>query len=401
MSKPLGAEQELIEAALQRLGAQPGGAVVAAAGHDCAILDFSALMPGGGAPGGAQAGGGKAPGGRRLNQSLWAITTDVYVEGVHFSLRYGTLSDAGYRALMANLSDLAACGAAPRWGLAQCGVPPGQTALASELLNGVEAANAAALADCGGGIALIGGDTYSAPQWSLGFTLLGELSGQPILRSGAQPGDLIWASGSLGLAQAGLHALYGGLPGFDEAKAAHLRPRARLKLGQWLRQRGLASAGLDLSDSLSQCLLLLAEASGVGLSLDLGKLKLHGEVSALLEAYKQQAGRVREAGGQGRPPHWETRAGGSRYGVSIPARLSPGGKALRYASAEAWLLDSAEDYELLFTAPPQSTPVLLREAPVPLSLLGTVVAGEEGCHWRGTDGQVHPLSAGGYQHFGR
>jgi thiamine-monophosphate kinase len=381
MDRPLGAEQGLIDAALARLGAARGGAVIVGPGDDCAVLDLSS-----GGVGGAQASSAgspprKAAGGRRISGATYALTTDTYVEGVHFSLRHGSLADAGYRALMGNLSDLAAVGALPRWGLAQCGVPRGETARAVELFDGVAEANADARADCGGGIALIGGDTFSAPQWIIGFTLIGELSGPPLLRGGARPGDNVWVSGEPGLAQVGLHALHGDLPGYEAAKAAHLRPRARLKLGQWLRSQGLASACIDLSDSLSQCLLLLAESSGVGLSLDLSKLRLHDEAAAFCEEHRMQAGR-------------------SRYQISIPAKLCPGAKALRYASAGAWLLDSAEDYELLFTAPPRSTPALLRESPVPMSLLGTVAEAGEGRLWRVAEGRSQPLKAGGYKHFG-
>lgn len=318
---------------------------------------------------------------RRLGAADLVVTCDLAVEGVHFSLRYMSLADAGYKTLAMNLSDLAAMGATPAFAFGSLGLPGGTTGQQlDELLDGVEEAARA------GGIALAGGDTVAAPQWIISFTLLGEVQGAALTRSGARPGDLIWHSGELGLSQIGLHELWGAsdaaaLTAIEAACpdccAAHRRPQPQLALGQWLQHTKLATAVLDLSDSLSQCLLLLAEASAVGLALDFTRYPFAATLG-------QFAARHRRRGAAA---------------VQVPARLDPQGRARSYASCAGFLLASAEDFGLLFTAPPSATARLLREAPARLCRLGTVVEAAEGCHYRDELGGSQQLQASGFEHL--
>jgi thiamine monophosphate kinase len=175
---------------------------------------------------------------------------------------------------------------------------------------------------------------------------------------------------------------------YPDAVAAQRRPQAQLALGAWLAREGLASACIDLSDSLSQCLLQLAQASGVGLDIDLQDYKLHPEVEAFVAAHSAQPLR---------DPALSARKEELCGEIELPPLLDPQGKGLRYASAAEYLLASAEDYQLLFCAPPQSTAQLQNACPVPLTCIGTVLPAAAGCHWR-ADNSGAELQASGWQH---
>jgi thiamine-monophosphate kinase len=218
----------------------------------------------------------------------------------------------------------------------------------------------------------------------IGFTVLGECAGQPLLRSGAQPADVIWHSGQLGLSQVGLSLLAAGQPPTGEqevaAVAAHRRPRARLQLGEWLQRVGLVHACLDLSDSLAQCLLQLAEASGAGLSVDFRDYPFAAAVPGFIE---QQAHRTEDSSGA----------------FVLPGRCDPGGAERRYRSLAEFVLGSAEDYELLLTAPARATRQLLDTCPLPLTRLGTVTEAGQGRSYIDEGGQQQELMPVGYAHL--
>ena len=308
-------------------------------------------------------------------------TSDLLVEGVHFRLDWMSLADAGYKALAANISDIAAMGGLPRYALGAVGVPHGTSGAEIEaLLDGV----AEAAGPCG--VALIGGDTVAAPQWILGFTVLGETTGRALKRSGASPGDNLWHSGALGLSETGLHVLCGGLDParFPASVSAHRRPSPQVALGQWLQREGLASACLDTSDSLAQCALLLAEASGVGLRLDFTGYAFDEEVARFAAAQRNHM--AQEAA------------------LTVAGTLDPQGKSRSYQSLAEYVLGSSEDFQLLFTAAPAATPALLRYGAsnnpgTSLTKLGMIVDAAEGCHYLDELGQEQPLKPIGFQHL--
>jgi len=305
------------------------------------------------------------------------VTTDLLVEGVHFDLAYCSLADAGYKAVAVNVSDIAAMGAKPAQAFGILGVPREATVKqVDELLAGVGEAAAEY------GVMLAGGDTVAAPQWILGFTITGDLVGPPLLRSGARPGDIVWHSGCLGLSQTGLHLLNADETGASDPDpvAAQLRPQAQVELGRFLQRERLASACLDLSDSLAQCLLQLADASNVGLSLDFSGYQPAGAIRDFISSRRR----------------W--RAGGPA-GFSVPGRYHPNVKSRRYHSPVEFLLASAEDYGLLFTTPPPATTTLLGKAPVPVTRLGVVVAEGEGRFFRDQDHRTHKLTRLGFEHL--
>src|ERR1700722_18319111 len=238
------------------------------------------------------------------------LSCDAFLEGVHFLAKTHPADSVGYKSLARATSDLAAMGARPRYFLLTLAIPASRTGTwLDEFLNGMARA-ARSLR-----IVLAGGDTTKGSVVSISITVVGEIRGQAVTRSGARPGDIIYVSGTLGRAQLGLDLLLSrkikssGLGGsgrtkrFDRALQSllqpHLYPKIRLALGTWLARRRVASAMMDISDGLSTDLARLCAASGVGakifpdlvprvdvpaeltkivggLKLDLLKMALHG-----------------------------------------------------------------------------------------------------------------------------
>ena len=191
-----------------------------------------------------------------------AISTDMLVCGQHFFADVDPVS-LGHKALAVNLSDLAACGATPWAFTLALALPESNPAWLGAFAQGLFAL--ADLHDCD----LIGGDTTRGPL-TINITIFGEtLPGQALLRSGAQLGDDIYVSGTLGDARLALEALQGkiSLPE-DHLAQARLRleqPTPRIALG--LALRGIATAAIDVSDGLLGDLQHLLDRSQRGASL--------------------------------------------------------------------------------------------------------------------------------------
>jgi thiamine-monophosphate kinase len=221
-------------------GLEPGPGVEAGVGDDAAVL-----LP--------------TPGHRLV------VTTDVLVEGLDFTAELSEPEDWGWKAVAANLSDLAAMAAEARWLVLALTVP---TATPVPTLERVYAGIGEACRTFG--VSLVGGDVSAGPALSLAVTALGEAE-RPVLRSGARPGHRLVVTGPLGAAAAGLGLLQrddraaGELLGrFPGLAAAHRRPIPALAMGLALARAG-AWAMIDVSDGLAGDALHLAEASGVGL----------------------------------------------------------------------------------------------------------------------------------------
>jgi thiamine-monophosphate kinase len=190
------------------------------------------------------------------------LTHDMIVEGVHY-LPDDPPEDVAWKLVAVNLSDLAAKGARPLGVL--LGFPLGSEAWDARFVAGL--CEVLDRFD----VPLLGGDTVKGPAGSarmLGLTAIGEaLPGAAPSRTGAKPGDTLFVTGTIGAAGLGLAIARGERSGEAEALAAYRRPMPRLAAGRTLAPQ--VHAMMDVSDGLLIDALRMAEASGIGLSIDL------------------------------------------------------------------------------------------------------------------------------------
>jgi thiamine-monophosphate kinase len=276
---------------------------------------------------------------------------DTILEGRHF-LPGTDPKSIGHRALAVNLSDMAAMGATPAWATLALSMPSVDTTW----LEGF-AAGLLDLADAHR-VTLVGGDTTRGPL-TVSVQILGVVPrGTALQRSGAQAGDLIVVTGSLGDAGAGL-AYSTSMPASvpDEAARSLMArfeyPTPRVAMG--IAARGIASAAMDLSDGLVGDLPKLAQASGLGAVVAIEKLPL----SAALRA------------------------------------------AANAEQARDWALCAGDDYELLFTVAASHYVALQAAAQrlnLTLSIIGEMRAAA-GISWL-LDGVAFAPRSRGFDHFG-
>ncbi|MEL7523472.1 MAG: thiamine-phosphate kinase, partial [Cyanobacteria bacterium J06553_1] len=212
------------------------------------------------------------------NRSL-VVTTDVLVDGVHFSDRTTSPFDVGWRAAAANLSDLAAMGAKPL-GITVGLSLPGTVAVS--WVEGVYQGMSACLA--ADQTPLVGGDICRSTVASLAITALGEvLPQQAICRHAARPGDVIVATGCHGRSRGGLELLLNPeladileLQERSRLIEAHQRPKPRLDVLPHLREitPDMAIAGMDSSDGMADAVRQICHRSGVGARLDRSQITL-------------------------------------------------------------------------------------------------------------------------------
>jgi thiamine-monophosphate kinase len=203
------------------------------------------------------------------------VTTDFSLEGRHFRRDWHTAESVGHRCLVRGLSDVAAMGGQPLAVFLSLALPRGfDVGWLDGFLAGFLALARAQEVE------LAGGDTAEAPgdQIVADVVVTGAVrTGKALRRAGAAVGDGVYCTGSLGGAAVELGRLAaGGSCGVAAAEGGspHCFPEARIRVGQALVRRRLASACMDLSDGLSTDLRHLCTASGVGAEVDLAALPL-------------------------------------------------------------------------------------------------------------------------------
>lgn len=316
------AEKRLIQHIRRLAGA--GASVVKGIGDDCAVL--------------------RVPPGHEL-----LVTTDFTLENVHFQREWHAPELVGRRCLTRGLSDIAAMGGEPRAAFLSLALPgdipqkwvhsflKGLLALAEEFK-----------------IPLAGGDTAQSPGRcgiQADIVVVGSVPrGKAVLRSGAKPGQHIYVTGELGGSAAALASLQESKQvgaKYHHRLSSHSRPQARVAVGQSLRRRGLASAMIDLSDSLSTDLEHICQESHIGAEIEAG---------------------------------------------AIPkAQIGKGEKQVALELA----LHGGDDYELLFTS---AAPVPAQVAGVRVTRIGRITP-TKGMRLIEPTGKSRPLEARGWEHF--
>lgn len=209
----------------------------------------------------------------------------MLVEGVDFTREAMSLEDVGWRAMAANLSDLAAMGARPVLATVALGFP--ETTGAEEILGVYRG-----LAECAAHyrLAIVGGDLSRANALTISITVVGEVrASNAKTRAGGRPGDVLAVTGALGAARAGLL-------GERAAQQAFRRPEPRVAEGRFLAASRNVHAMMDISDGLSTDLNRLAAASGCGAVVE--HVAVSDAARALTQARGEDAERFALAGGE-------------------------------------------------------------------------------------------------------
>jgi len=328
-------EFDLIER-LEKILPQEGDGVVTAIGDDCAVLDVDG------------------------EQLLW--TTDAAIEGVHFLPYLATPEQIGSKALLSNLSDVAAMGGRPRYATLSISLP---SDAAVEWVEGLYRGIAEQAREAG--VAIVGGNTSRSPYAvRIDISVIGTAPAAEILRrSGAKAGDVVLVTGTVGDAYCGLESVFHPtIPVNPDTRniliERYRSPIPRLAEARVIAKSGLASAMMDISDGLSSDLLHICDASKVGVELRIADLPISDG--------------VRE--------------------FSLVSGVDP----CHYA------LVGGDDYGLLLTAPSDGSEKLIRmvreKTGTVLTAIGTIVESEKTRTLILPNGGRTDLSAEGWQHFG-
>jgi thiamine-monophosphate kinase len=297
--------------------------VVVGPGQDCAVI----------------AGGG----------TRWLLTIDALVAGVHFAPGWLSPRQLGRKSFLVNASDIAAMGGQPRFCVVNLSVPP---AYLERDLRALQRGIVAAAGACGA--VVVGGNLTRARELSVSIALLGTAPRRLVTRQGAQPGDHVYVTGTLGDAALAVQSLRRGGRGIDARLQRRFgEPAPRLRAGRVLVETGIVSAMIDISDGLVQDLGHICTESRVG-------AVLHTAAIPLSAAY--------------------------RRGCGADARLA---------------LHGGEDYELLCTVPEANVSTLQRQRArlgCPITCIGRITAGRS-LRLVDAGGGALPVETAGFDHF--
>jgi thiamine-monophosphate kinase len=200
----------------------------------------------------------------RTSNNQFVVTTDTMIEGHDFKTEWSSAYDLGWKAVATNISDVAAMGATPTALVVALAVPKTtEITWLEQFADGLQSA----LDVLSPGTEIVGGDLAASEQIVIAVTAHGDLEGrEPVLRTGAKPGDILAVGGTLGQAAAGLSLLQSGnhdaISAYDNWVDVQRRPHPPIQLGMLATD---ATSMLDISDGLAKDAHRIARASGVKL----------------------------------------------------------------------------------------------------------------------------------------
>jgi thiamine-monophosphate kinase len=283
-------------------------------------------------------------------------STDLLIEAVHFRHDWTDCKSLGHKAVAVNLSDIAAMGGTPRY--LYLGLACPEEAESSDIeafLQGVFDETSKY------GVSLVGGDTCRSPgPWMISVMVEGSVPRHlAVGRDGAQPGDLIMVSGTLGDSALALSLLKTGIKAHPELLKRHHQPVAWVELGRLLGENNFASAMIDVSDGLTGDLEHILQASQVDGLIEEAEIPLSEAFQSHLDCD---------------PPLMEL------------------------------ALNGGEDYELLFTVAPDKAPAvreLCAARQLQVTTIGSISKGTGVLSLMERTGVVRPILVRGYDHFCR
>jgi len=273
----------------------------------------------------------------KINKSKSLLfTSDILIEDVHFKRKNATPYQIGRKSLAVNISDIAAMGGVPKYALLSVGLPSN---LALEFVDRLYL-GIRKLAE-NFKINIVGGDTSSSGKLIISVSLIGEVENRHLVtRSGARKGDIIFVTGSLGMAW----------------KGKHLNFRPKLEEARTLVNNFRLSSMIDISDGLSSDLWQITTASKVGAVLFENLIPLARGLRALAKKKKKN-----------------------------PVDFA---------------LNGGEEFELLFTlSPGEARKLVDSNLDFPFTCIGEIIAAEHGLQLIDRHQQLRPLKPGGFRHF--
>ncbi|MFH1282604.1 MAG: thiamine-phosphate kinase [bacterium] len=237
------------------------------------------------------------------SSSMMVVSTDALVSDIHFSNRYMSYREIGRKAMMVNLSDLAAMGwVKPLYALISCSLPKNFSFRdCDELFNGLSSAAYSY------GVRIVGGDTVASPKpIFISITVIGEAKRKHIVtRSGAKKGDVIFSSGPLGFSYLGLILLSNSKNKHKLSKNTqkllikrHVNPEPKFELAEILAKNKLATSLIDSSDGLQVSIREITRSSNVGARLDITQLVENPVIKSVCAKLKVDPVKICAGGGE-------------------------------------------------------------------------------------------------------